>query len=272
MTTTIEADLDDLYWNTTLPVAAIADRCGVPAGGLHLRVTPLDAGTGVLPLRHAPLVHEPQHPRRGSSPVSPLRLLAPRPDSSAVRTAGRAATRAPGGARRRGRRPRRRARHRPHRSTPAPRRSPMSASRGPASWSRVTDVGLVAAAVVRALGALTPGVVAVPTLGALGTSQARAAAGALHAHPPRMARGLGRRRRARLPRPAAANLGPRRHRRRTGRRRRARLRVTAVARDGGPATAMGEVVSGRRSDRGRCPARPSAAGQIGWAVTTTLLL
>jgi hypothetical protein len=37
---------------------------------------------------------------------------------------------------------------------------------------RVTDVGLVAPAVVRALAALPPGVVAVPTLGALGTSQA----------------------------------------------------------------------------------------------------
>ncbi len=35
---------------------------------------------------------------------------------------------------------------------------------------RVTDVGLVAAAVIRALEALPPGVVAVPTLGALGTS------------------------------------------------------------------------------------------------------
>jgi hypothetical protein len=168
---TTEGDLDDLYWNTTLPVAAIADRCGVPASRLHLRVTPLEAGlacyrcgTGVsYTSRSTRDAARPRCPRCGCSRVDPscaraehpegLRLVRPPTLGGVVvvhddgRDIGRTIESC----------------------------AEALADAG-ITWTgelvRVTDVGLVAPAVVRALEVLTPGVVAVPSLGALGTSQA----------------------------------------------------------------------------------------------------
>jgi hypothetical protein len=171
MTTTIEADLDDLYWNTTLPVAAIADRCGLSAGGLHARVTPLDAGLTcyrcgtalTYTSRSTRDAARPRCPRCGCSRLDPTRVRSEQPEGLrlvrqpvlggvvVVHDDGRDIGRTIDAC------------------------AEALADVG-ITWTgelvRVTDVGLVAPAVVRALGALTPGVVAVPTLAALGTSQA----------------------------------------------------------------------------------------------------
>jgi hypothetical protein len=174
MTTSHEADLDDLYWNTNLPIAAIAERCGIPASRLHLRVTPIDAGLACYRCRTAVTytsrstrdAARPRCPRCGCSRIDPARarLAAPgAPDGLrlvrqpvlggvvVVHDDGRDIGRTIDAC------------------------AEALADAG-VTWTgelvRVTDVGLVAPAVVRALAALTPGVVAVPTLGALGTSQA----------------------------------------------------------------------------------------------------
>ena len=169
--TTTEPELDDLYWNTTLPVAAIADRCGIPASRLHLRVTPLEAGlacyrcrTGVTyTSRSTRDAARPRCPRCGCSRLDPgradphhsdgLRLVRPPTLGGVVvvhddgRDIGHTIELC----------------------------AEALADVG-ITWTgelvRVTDVGLVAPAVVRALEAITPGIVAVPSLGALGTSQA----------------------------------------------------------------------------------------------------
>ena len=171
---------------------------------------------GLLPLRHRRLVHESQHPRRRSAPLSPLRLLARRPDRAAARAAGRDCrlVRPPalGGVV---------VVHDDGRDIGRTIESCAEAlADAGVTWTgelvRVTDVGLVAPAVVRALGALTPGVVAVPSLGRTRHVAGRAVAGAVHADPPRLAGGVGQRRRGRPARAAAATVGPRRARRRAG--------------------------------------------------------
>jgi hypothetical protein len=168
---TTEDDLDDLYWNTTLPVAVIADRCGIGASRVHLRVTPLEAGLACYrcgtPVSYTSRATRdaarPRCPRCGCSRTDPDRARGQRPDGLRLvrepvcggvvivhddgRDIGRTIEACAG----------------------------ALADAG-VTWTgelvRVTDVGLVAPAVVRALSALTPGVVSVPTLAALGTSQA----------------------------------------------------------------------------------------------------
>jgi len=169
--TTTEPELDDLYWNTTLPVAAIADRCGIPASRLHLRVTPLEAGlacyrcrTGVTyTSRSTRDAARPRCPRCGCSRVDPSR-------ADPQHSEGRRLVRPPtlGGV------------VVVHDDGRDIGRTIDACGEALAdvgiTWTgelvRVTDVGLVAPAVVRALEAITPGIVAVPSLGALGTSQA----------------------------------------------------------------------------------------------------
>jgi hypothetical protein len=171
MTATTEDDLDDLYWNTTLPVAAIADRCGVAVSRVHLRVTPLAAGlacyrcgTDVSYTSRATRdAARPRCPRCGCSRTDRARVARDGPDGLRLvrdpvlggvvvvhddgRDIGRTIDACAG----------------------------ALADAG-ITWTgelvRVTEVGLVAPAIVRALSVLTPGVVAVPSLAALGTSQA----------------------------------------------------------------------------------------------------
>ena len=153
-------------WRRSPTAAACRPRaCTCGSAPLEAGLACYRCGTGVTyTSRSTRDAARPRCPRCGCSRR--------RPQRSPVRAAGRAAARAPTDARRRGRRPRRRARHRPHdrvvrrrarrcrchvdrRAGPGHRRRPRRPRRSCGRSRRST-----------------PGVVAVPSLGALGTSQA----------------------------------------------------------------------------------------------------
>jgi len=165
-----EPDLDHLYWHTDLPVATIATTTGVPAAGIHRVVTPLDAGlpcyrcgTAVTyASRAARAAARPRCPACGCSRRDPARE---RPHGAGLRlvptTLGGVVVVLDDGC------------DLGHRIESCAHALAAAGVSWTGELARITDPASAGSAVVRALGACgEPTVVAVPSIAALGCSQA----------------------------------------------------------------------------------------------------